>query len=118
MTDPAIVSRQIPLSSRERRELAFSPDAIGLALHSRRVSDGLSQSALASRLRVTQGTVRNWELGGMPAVAARLLSYAYERPDAEELWRFRALAAETALREVIEAINAYQGEVQRDREAQ
>lgn len=118
MSEPATVPRQVPLSRRERRELAFSPDAIGIALHSRRVADGLSQSALADRLRVTQGTIRNWELGGMPAVAARLLSYTYEQPDAEELWRFRALAAEVALREVAGAIVGYRGEVHREREAQ
>lgn len=94
----------VPLSTRERRELVYSPDAVGLALHARRVADGLSQHRLGEQLRIGEGTVRNWELGGMPAVTSRLLSYVYEAPGSDELWRERALIAEATLAQVYVAL--------------
>lgn len=109
-----MVRMHVPLSQRERRELTYSPDAVGLALHSRRASEGLTQDALGDRLRISGGTIRNWEVGGMPAVAARLLSYAYEKPGAEELWRARALRAEAALQHVTEIMATYRGSVRQE----
>jgi transcriptional regulator with XRE-family HTH domain len=104
-------SGQVPLSRRELRELPYSPEAIGLALHSRRVAEGYSRAALARRVRVTEGTIHNWERGRMPVAAARLLSYVYAEGGHDELWRIRALAAEDALRQVTEAIVRYRSGV-------
>lgn len=98
---------QVPLSERERHELPYSPEAIGLALHSRRVAEGYSRAALARHVRVTEGTIHNWERGRMPVAATRLLSYVYAEAGHDELWRIRALAAEDALRQVAEAIVRY-----------
>jgi transcriptional regulator with XRE-family HTH domain len=100
-----------PLSTREQRELIFSPDAVALALRGRRVAEGLSMTALGARLRVDGQTVGHWERGGMPATAARMLSYVYAEATREELWRVRALTAETALRRMTEALAIYRGEV-------
>jgi transcriptional regulator with XRE-family HTH domain len=105
---------QVPLSSRERRELPYSPDAIGAALASRRTAEGLSQAELARRLRVTEGTVRHWERGRMPAASARVLSYVFAEASANELWRIRALNAESALRKMTEAMGEYRSAVIRE----
>lgn len=102
---------QVPLSQRERRDLAYSPDAIGLALMSRRVAEGISQGELARRIRVTDGTIGNWEKGLMPVTSARVLSYVYAEAGHEELWRQRALLAEAALRQITEAMSTYRGGV-------
>jgi transcriptional regulator with XRE-family HTH domain len=105
---------QVPLSARERRELTYSPDAVAVALLGRRLAEGLTQPALAERLRVTDGTVRNWELGAMPVVSARMLSYVYAETGAAELWRVRALHAEAALRQMTEALGVYRGHVRQE----
>jgi transcriptional regulator with XRE-family HTH domain len=102
---------QVPLSQRERRELAYSPDTIGLALMSRRVAEGLSQGELARRIRVTDGTIANYEKGLMPTAASRVLSYVYAEAGHEELWRQRALVAEQALRQITAALSTYRGAV-------
>lgn len=96
---------------RERDTLPFSPSAVGDALHARRVSDRLTKIALATDLRVTEGSIRHWERGGMPVTAARILSYAFEAPGSEELWRMRALAAESALRRITETMASYRGDI-------
>lgn len=107
----AALRGQVPLSSRERRDLAFSPDAVALALHARRVAEGRSQTGLAEHIRVTPATVGNWEKGAMPVVATRVLSYVYAEASHEELWRVRALSAEAALQRITEALADYRGEV-------
>lgn len=109
-----IGSGQVPLSKREQRDLSYSPEAIGLALHNRRVAEGLTRRELADRIRVNEGTVRHWEEGGMPVASARVLSYLYERTGAEELWRERALRGEAALKRVTETMAQYRDGVRRD----
>lgn len=98
---------QVPASARELRELAYSPEAVALALHSRRVAEGETRMNLARRIRVTEGTIHNWEQGKMPIASARLLSYIYEAKGAEELWRERALAAEAALKAMQDGMTSY-----------
>lgn len=77
-------------------------------LHARRVALGLSSEQLGRMLNVNGTTIRNWEAGAVPVVACRILSWLFAEDDStSELWKARALQAESALRDVRRAMGEY-----------
>ena len=56
----------------------------GRMIRKRRQEKGHSQKELAKKVRVTRGTVANWEKGEMPPYLEELVKYLSEAPEPHE----------------------------------
>lgn len=102
------MGKRAPITLEEEAGYKISRQQLGRLLRTRRVSEGISQRAMAEQLKIDRRTLGLWEKGEVSVELIRLLNYILgDETSMANMWRRRALLAEAALKDVTEAIIEY-----------
>jgi transcriptional regulator with XRE-family HTH domain len=97
-----------PLTAEEIAKFKIKPKDIAKIVTSRRAGKRLTQYDVAKQMGVSHSTVMRMERGEIDATTIRFLNWLLDGEDSiNEMWRKRALVAESCIKDIIGSTREY-----------